>query len=624
VLGDFLGAARRHLDGPTAWTGTSAPGRDIEEVSSSLLRFITVTGRYVSDIVMVFSEMPDRGRRARRPWPRAAAEAMTMLAGGSQALVAQQLAAEPQSRQAICGAARRLDAAAASLTVGRDLLQTHFSQYQHHRIHRSGWSAVITSPAVTQALLTEITALSRLAAAITSEIPMPTGRSAATADAACSLNLARQWLARADAPVRAAHQREPVSDADLELLRALPAASPPARCLPAGTEPVSDLCDAIITTSERASHAAWTATGLQPGSPAISATSWRKVAAAGTAASAHCHTLLTVLANRTGQHGSADTSGQLKDAAADAWLTRSAWLRSARSLGEVTTDVRWRTSRAAADATDLALLTGRLAYADPHWSLASGPSHPARPAALLAPAPEDVPHVLAAIHHATNALAHLAEANLDQVLAGVRAQRILVPARSLATGPAATDSFLPAPEEFIKSVVGACGAVRTASVRTSRTLGDLAVAVHAPSRVLVTARAAISSRRRTRTARADPAAQAAPESAPGADIASPGAGPGPVMGDLDSSGPFESRLRELGVSSSRFLRHASSVDRVGQEVIVQAAADCLDRRGGLAAGSPIRVPGSDKPTSRLPASGRRRTLPQLHTPPVQPELEAEP
>jgi len=401
------------------------------------------------------------------------------------------------------------------------------------------------------------------------------------------------------------------------LLYAIPASALPARRLPDGRQPVSDLCEAIITTSERASRAAWTAAGLEPGSPAISVTSWRRIAEAGTATSHHCHILFTVLASRAAQHGSAEASGGLKAVAADVWLTRGAWQRSARALREVTTDVRWRVSRAAAEAADLALLTGRLTYADPGWSLASGPSQPVRPAALLAPEPADVPDIMAAVHHATDTLARLATANLEQTRGAARVRRILVPVRSLSAESGAPDSFAVAPEERIASVLDGCAAARTASVRTVGVTGDLAVALQAPSRVLVTARAVTRARgfaRSVRLARVHPFDSAA----------SNAAGASAADGDRDPSGPFEARLRDIGVTSSRFLRRASSVDRLGQEVIFEAATECLDRRTPPAAVGPIRTLGSDVLARRVPAPGGRAPhLPQPGSSAEQ-EPEAEP
>jgi hypothetical protein len=54
-------------------------------------------------------------------------------------------------------------------------------------------------------------------------------------------------------------------------------------------------------------------------------------------------------------------------------------------------------SRTPAEAGDLTLWTGRLAYADPRWALSSGPAHEPRPPQDLAPHERDVPLAVAAV-----------------------------------------------------------------------------------------------------------------------------------------------------------------------------------------------------------------------------------
>jgi hypothetical protein len=58
---------------------------------------------------------------------------------------------------------------------------------------------------------------------------------------------------------------------------------------------------------------------------------------------------------------------------------------------EITTDTRGTISLVAAETANLALWTGRLAYADPCWTPALGPSHRTRTPEALAPEPHDLP-----------------------------------------------------------------------------------------------------------------------------------------------------------------------------------------------------------------------------------------
>ena len=67
----------------------------------------------------------------------------------------------------------------------------------------------------------------------------------------------------------------------------------------------------------------------------------------------------------------------LVQAAEAAGRARSRWLAVAHALDQITTDTQDHLSQAAVGANDLALWTGRLAYADPSWTLASKRADPA-------------------------------------------------------------------------------------------------------------------------------------------------------------------------------------------------------------------------------------------------------
>jgi hypothetical protein len=623
VLGDFLGAAHRQLERSAGWTGTAAHGRDLTELTASLLRFVIVTGRYTGDVVTAFGEVPDndRRRRAGTPWPRAANDALAAMSAASSALVPGDSATPSPASPPACELARRLDAATASLLAGRDLLQTHFGQGRQGRVHRSGWAPVIASPAVAEALLADVVALGGQASLLTSGLPEVPGRSATADTAARRLGAACRWLAHADDVVRAVHRRQPVLAADRELLYAIPATAIPVRQVPADGQPVPELCEAVIIAAERARHAAWAAARLDHRSPAISVTSWRRIAAAGTAASSHCELVLTALAARAAQHGNAGTRSELQIAAKRADNACWAWVRSSRCLDEVTTDVRWRVSPAAAEAGILAQLTGRLASAssDGSTSREAGSARPGeRARATGGPTfePSDFPYLLAAVHHVADSLAHLAEANDAQAHAAVMARRILVPARAPATGGAPADFFVRPSGGRILSFLMASAGPRDASERTASAVEDIAVAVQAPSRTLAAARAATRSQRRTGRPRGLPQTQERGPAEPEAPAALPGARPARAGRSQDLAGPFEARLREIGVTSPRFLRRASMLDRNGQKIITEAATERLNEHGSRA--GPARVPGA----GRRPSRRVSRLSPPVRSP--DQELEAEP
>jgi len=613
VLGDFLAAANRHLERAATQSGTSASGRDAEEMTVSLRRLITALAGYASDLARSFGVLPDRDLGLLNSHARAAVQARDALSGAAACLGSPEVTGQPVS-----GLARRLDAAAVSLITGRDLLQTHFASDQGWRRARSGWALVITSQPVSRALLAEITSLSRQAAAVVAGA-VPEDRPWPAAEQGRRLHLACQWLALAGASDQPACQQDPVSGTERDLLYAIPGSALPRRRVPDGSELVPELCAAVITTSERVSHLAWAAAGEPPGSPAISVTSWRRIASAGTATSHHCNLLLAALAARAGQHrrGDARAIGEaLERAAADARRSRASWLRAGLALSQVTTDVRWRASPAAAEATDLALWTGRLAYASPGWVPSRGPDHPARLPENLAPARADVPGLVAALHYTAEALERLAVSNQQQVRAAARAGRVFVPARSLPDGSATLGQFVPAPADHTVSLLAVCRRATKASTRTVSAVAGIAADVRAPSRVLATAKVAACAGPPPVFSRPAAAVPAAAGPAAEQDQAAPDPAGAPA-------GPVEARARALGVTSPRLLWRATGVDRLAQQVIADAAGS---RRSPArsAASTARRSPGAT-PARRVSAPGRgRASMTQGRAHPAQQEPEAEP
>jgi len=144
--------------------GEPSPARgDVDEVSRSLLRVVTILGRYTQDTATAFRDVPHRTPGPSSPWSRAIAEALDALATAAGFLPrpAASRPAWPGARSA-SPLARRLDETAAVLATGRDLLHTHFAPGpQGGRAHRSPWALAITSEPVNRALLAEIAALAR-------------------------------------------------------------------------------------------------------------------------------------------------------------------------------------------------------------------------------------------------------------------------------------------------------------------------------------------------------------------------------------------------------------------------------------------------------------------------------
>jgi hypothetical protein len=235
------------------------------------------------------------------------------------------------------------------------------------------------------------------------------------------------------------------------------------------------------------------------------------------------------------------------------------------------------------EAADLALLTGRLAHASPDWVPSSLASEPVRSAADLARGPGDVEAVLAAVHHAADGLASLGQANQSQVRVAATAGRLLVPSESRhAAVAAAADFFVRPSGTHTLTVLAACDDALDASARTAGSIGEIAVDVQAPSRVLAAARAAVESQLPVRSALAESGSRAADRGGRGVDGAARSHVRQARSGrDRRPPGPFEARLREIGVTGSRFLGRAAGIDRSGQQVIIEAASEILHQRSLL-------------------------------------------
>jgi hypothetical protein len=153
-------------------------------------------------------------------------------------------------------------------------------------------------------------------------------------------------------------------------------------------------------------------------------------------------------------------------------------------------------------------------------------------------------------------------------------------------------------------------------------VGDIAVEVQVQSRVLVAARVATGARRRTRVRRAEAEAQAADWAVPVGGAAPP-TGSAAAGDSLGLLGPFEARLRGIGVASARLLERAAALDRSGQRIISEAATGHMDRRGP-SAGAAEALDAEQVVGSRPAAAGRRAAVERQRAFSAESEPEAEP
>jgi len=320
VFGDFLDAAHGHLAEagrlPAAYGGV-----DIRQVSHSTLGLLLLMHRYVEDVTPRPVREPPRGQRAAAGWTRAGTETREALARAA-AFLNQPDAPRPGQHPAGGELAWHLDAAAASLAAGRDLLQTHLAHDRGGERHlRSQWGLVVTSPAVARAIVVEMGALAWRLAPLGAGLALGPGSHGSREDRQ-KLNAACQWLWIVDSHVAAAQRHEPVPGSDVELLRAIPPRTPAPRRLPAPDETVAGLCTGVITSAERVRHLAWE-TSTRPASSAdLTINSLRRVAATSTLTSHHCEILLRALAERETAHRPGGQAAGLLQAADAAGRTR--------------------------------------------------------------------------------------------------------------------------------------------------------------------------------------------------------------------------------------------------------------------------------------------------------------
>jgi len=239
---------------------------------------------------------------------------------------------------------------------------------------------------------------------------------------------------------------------------------------------------------------------------------------------------------------------------------RTGWLDLARALNQVDTDTMRHLAPTVGQAGDLALCTGRLAYADAAWTLSSGPGHQPRPPHDLAPHPGDIPLALAAAHHACDATTSLAYAQRERIRTAASAGRLLVPTRSLPDTMDIPRPFAPALPDYVYALLRLCQDTAEAAAEASAQAGEAAVAIRAPSRHLTAARAAARVGRGASTNSRRPA------------------GPEPAVTDhpREDAGAVQAALHRLGVSSPDLLQRAADIDQAGAQLIIEAAGRTSD------------------------------------------------
>ena len=611
TFGDLASVARTYLDYAVPppepvvrrWE-TAARTRQTDAFTASLRSVIEVMARYLADITAPVAGVSRRDRRLLSPWAKAGIEAQSALANAAAFLSFGQAGTDRPGH-----AADGLDAAAAFMRTGRDLLHTHFTiGPDGARRDHSEWAQVITSAPVTRALLLEVASWARQIAPQGAALALsraPAQRD--TGEARRRLNAACQWLQILDSTVQAAHRDHPVSAEDARLLQAIPVNAIPARRVPDGTETIPDLCQGTLGSAERIRHVAWLLAPQAAWSPGLTVDSLRQSAGCGTVISHHCEILLRSLAARTAGRDDSGVSVRLLASADAAGHARRAWLRAARGWSRVTTDTRGLISPAAVEAADLALWTGRLAYADTGWTLELGPSPAARPPEALAAGPGDLQHVVTAVHHACETLTQIAAADQEQIRTAAGAGRILVPTRSLPDKFDIPHPFAHAPSDRVDQVLDGYRDAGTASARATAAVAEVAAGIRAPSQILTAARAAVHA---------------------GGGLAAsdrqPSAEPAKVRSwSRNAAGPVQRILQDLGVTSQSVLLRAAAIDKAGEQIILENGPAAGPRHSRSAPVDLSRSTGTAELINHMLASGNPRAAALLRPPAPAKAAEAE-
>jgi hypothetical protein len=475
AFGEFLATATSHIEAATS-LGTGLPGLPadaVPEVVTQAGRLIAVMARCADafnpgDLASLHClDAHEHALLDARGALRQAAAQMRLAAGTLAGIVASD-DTHPCAQQ--------LAAAADCLAAGHDLLHTHFAPgAPGTMIGRSPWAATIASPAIHDALVTAMTGCAGRLAPWALQLTM-TGESsqALPRRARVALSAACRSLRVAEAAGWAATHHSSAASAQA-LLHTIAANTLPPRCPPNGNPPVALVCASITATAERLRHLTHAAAARAPRAATGAAVSWQRTAQ-GAAITGHCTQLIVgQFADPATGLPSTSTAGtalrQARDAAHDAWR---AWRTVAHQWDTFTTGLPQGLSRVAAEISDLAVWTGRLAHNDPGWTPARNRTSPLRTAAALADSPPVLTVVITALCQASDALASIARVDRESVRAALASGAVFVPTRLLPASHDLPYRYSPITATMTDALLRAYDTAIHASTHATTTLTALA------------------------------------------------------------------------------------------------------------------------------------------------------
>lgn len=369
----------------------------------------------------------------------------------------------------------RIGDAASAILAGQDLLATHVSTSPDGSVWpRTPWARALASASVRAVLLNEVAILAELAGQACralAEVPSP-------ALPAASRDALRIAGAQLSAILPAVPPCNTPGAAHRQLLRSTPVGTRPARHPPAQAESPAGLCQAIEDSAERIRSLTFMPGSIRWWPPSPTLATWRWSARAAAIIGHIAGEILTGLAARSRPLLPGVSELTLTHAAIAMGTSWNAW-RHAASTGAMLTDVvAWNSPAPLKDdLTDLMIRMGRLAYASPLWTPAAQDKAALKTPDELAPGPAELRAVLAAVHHAADALARVAARDLEAVRTSAAAGRI-----SAAYRP----EVIPAPASELRDIYQI---THDAARCAAETLDGQAQAANAPSAFLALIRA---------------------------------------------------------------------------------------------------------------------------------------
>jgi hypothetical protein len=437
TLGQLLDLADSHLEAAESArrAGTDRQGvvRELGRVLSAITRCLTWPAGD-AQVELIAGTLGSRADRA-----TAGLQEALRQAGARIDAVRGDLGGPGERSDPVAG---HLAATADALNAGCDLIGTHYGTRLGNADETpSNWARVIASEPVTAALRAE---MARRAAGCRAWVDWLASQ--APDYARTELHAAQRWLTAADTLMSPGGEALPEVTIGEQLLRDVPLAAATDRRIPTGSESPAELCTGITISADRLRVITSTVSGQDCSVTSATGPSWFHAARAAAIVSDLAVRELGTLAGREASLDRPGAYGRgLRDAASAFAQPCAAWRMASQLWRHVTTGLERPAAAITADLDDLVLRMGRLASGNPRWTparrdRAPGPS----PVGLRA---DELDAVLAAVHHAADALAWMAAADLAMITAFGDRGYLYMSNRVLETPDASMSAYVRLPED---------------------------------------------------------------------------------------------------------------------------------------------------------------------------------